>query len=148
MNIENKEVWKDVLGYEGLYKVSNLGRVKSLINNERILSPSHSLNGYRQIKLSKSGNIKCHFVHRLVWSAFNGEIPDKLVINHLNEVRDDNRLENLECITVQQNNTYGSRIQRSIQSAKLSGGNKRSEETRLKISNSLREYYTKVKNGK
>jgi hypothetical protein len=104
------EIWKPVIGYEGLYEVSNLGRVKSLkylkIGKEKILK-ERIHQGYNRVILFKNGIGKEHSVHRLVWNAFNGDIPKGLVINHLNEIKSDNRLCNLEMCTPKENSNYG-----------------------------------------
>lgn len=108
----NNEKWKPVTNYEGLYEVSNLGRVKSLNylgkHKEQILKQNSSTNGYLFVRLYKDGMTRAFKVHRLVYEAFNGEIPqwiatqpsdNRLEINHINEIKTDNRLENLELIT-------------------------------------------------
>ena len=89
------EIWKDIEGYEGLYQVSNMGRVKSLNNNfsrkEKILK-CHKINGYLRIDLHKNGGSKNFKVHRLVAEAFLPNPDNKPHINHINTVRDDNRV--------------------------------------------------------
>ena len=68
------EIWKDVKGYEGLYQVSNLGRVKSLNyqreRREQILKPNKRANGYLQVELSKNGVRKACKIHRLVATCY------------------------------------------------------------------------------
>lgn len=104
------EIWKPVIGYEGLYEVSNRGRVKSLnylrTGREKILK-ERIHQGYNRVTLFKNGVGKEHAVHRLVWNAFKGPIPKGLVINHLNEIKNDNRLCNLEICTSKENTNYG-----------------------------------------
>jgi len=103
------EIWKDVVGYEGLYQVSNLGNVKSLprngtVNNEKILSPRNNGIGYLKVTLSnKSRSYK--YVHILVAESFLGYNVSKgtICVDHLNNVRSDNRLENLRIITPKEN---------------------------------------------
>ena len=111
-----KENWKDVLGYEGLYQASNLGRIRSLNYNRegkiKILKPVKAKNGYLRVNLYKDGKLKHYSVHRLVWEAFNGKIPEGYEINHINEIKTDNRLENLNLMTPKQNVNWGTRNQR------------------------------------
>jgi len=113
-----KEIWKNVLNYEGIYEVSTLGRVKSLsrwrsngknkgyIQKERILSPHHDGNGYLRVDLSKDNKSKYHKIHHIVTATFLGHKRDgtnKLVVNHINHIKTDNRLDNLEVVTNREN---------------------------------------------
>lgn len=112
---------RDIKGYEGLYKVTNDGRVWSEINKKwRKLKTTYQ--GYKSVALVKNGKRKDYFVHRLVWEAFNGVIPKGLIINHKNEERGDNRLENIEVCTVTYNNNYGTRIEKQRLSSLYKGG--------------------------
>lgn len=112
------EIWKDIKDYEGLYQVSNLGRVKSLdhyvkhpkgslrLIKERILKPFLQKTGYLIVTLSKN-NIKTSYnVHRLVAEAFVYNPYNKMCINHLNKNRTDNRADNLEWCTYKENNNW------------------------------------------
>ena len=116
-NIEN-EVWKDIPNYEGIYQASSLGRVKSLsreiwrtrnngysVLKERILKNSINDMGYMMVGLSKDNKSKTRKTHQLVAEAFLNHKPCgyKLVINHKNFIRTDNRVENLEIVTVREN---------------------------------------------
>lgn len=99
-DIEN-EIWLPVVGYEGLYAVSNMGRVKSLGNNklrkEKILSQIlNNNNGYLQLTLYKEGKMQTFLVHRLVATAFLENPNGYRCVNHKNEIKTDNRVENLE----------------------------------------------------
>lgn len=111
------EIWKDVPGYAGLYQVSNTGRVKSFKNQYghgvRILKGEKTQSGYIQVSLNK----KRYKIHRLVAMAFIPNPDGFLQINHKNEVKTDNRVENLEWCTAKYNINYGSCIER--RSAKL-----------------------------
>ena len=100
------EEFRDVVGYEGIYKVSNLGRVKSLkFNRERILRGGKGIRGYLTVGLIKDGKQKTRRVHQLVAEAFLDHTPCgfKLVVNHINFIRHDNRAENLELDTTRNN---------------------------------------------
>ena len=109
-----KEIWNDIPGYEGQYQASSLGRIRSFKRNKvLILNPGRSGNGYYIAQLSQNNVKKYSSVHRLVWSAFNGVIPEGMQINHLNENKLDNRLENLSLCTPKENTNYGTCIARS-----------------------------------
>ena len=118
--LNSNEEWKDILGYEGLYRASNLGRIKSLerINarghrlKEKILKP-RLVSEYYLIGLRKQSIQKKYLVHRLVWEAFNGSISEGLQVNHINEVKTDNRLSNLNLMTPKENCNFGTRNERS-----------------------------------
>lgn len=97
-NLEDEE-WKQVENSE--FYVSNLGRVKNIKTN-KILKGSIRTDGYHQTK-TKLNNGKAILTHRLVWTAFNGEIDENQVINHINGIKNDNRLSNLELVTHQEN---------------------------------------------
>lgn len=115
-----KEIWKDIPNYEGFYQASNLGRIKSLerINarghrlKEKILTPGINQYGYYQVELYKNSIGKMYQVHRLVYEAFNGQIPEGLQVNHINEIKTDNRLENLNLMTPKENTNWGTRNER------------------------------------
>ena len=119
-----EEIWKDIEGFEGLYQVSNLGRVKSMarvvacnggyrIAKEKLLKAGKNNWGYMQVILSMDGKSKHWLVHRLVWEAFNGTIPHGLQVNHVDEDKTNNKLENLNLMTPTQNINYGTRTTRA-----------------------------------
>lgn len=94
------EIWKDIQGYEGIYQVSNLGRVKSLVyKNERILKPIIDKDDYFRVSLCKKGSKTIKLIHRLVVETFIGDIPKGMVVNHINSNRQNNFVDNLEIVT-------------------------------------------------
>lgn len=104
----NKEEWRDVDGYDGIYQVSDLGRVRSKKYGDwRVLRPGKNGGGYLFVNLCKDNNVKKCRVHRLVAQAF---IPNsdetKTQINHKNEIKSDNRVSNLEWCDYRYNLTY------------------------------------------
>ncbi len=103
------EVWKDVAGYEGLYKISNLGRVLSVRRNA-MLKPGRGR--YLIVTLCKNGTKREIGVHRLVASAFCVKRNEATEVNHINENRYDNRATNLEWCTRLENIRHGTGIQR------------------------------------
>ena len=112
------EIWKEVKGYED-YEISNLGRVKSLArtiyktdgttqaHKERFLKPSFSNGGYLKVSLSNNFKVKTKRIHQLVAEAFLNHVPDgmNLVVDHMNAVKTDNRLDNLQIITTRENSS-------------------------------------------
>ena len=102
------ERWKDIDGYDGAYQVSDLGRVRSHKSGEwKVMRPRKDRFGYLSIGLRKDGKQKCFYVHRLVANAFiTNDDETKTVINHKNECKDWNKVDNLEYCTQQYNITY------------------------------------------
>lgn len=101
-----KEIWKDVVGYEGHYMVSSLGGVKSVkFKKERNLKKIRMNNGYLASNLCKKGIQRIKPIHQLVAESFlkHRSIDYKLVINHINFNKSDNRLSNLEIVTPREN---------------------------------------------
>lgn len=96
------EIWRDILGYEGLYKISNYGRVKSLYHN-RIVKGGKYPNGYKYVALSKDHVKHPILIHRLVAIAFINN-PDSLpVVNHIDGNKQNNQVNNLEWVTQSDN---------------------------------------------
>lgn len=115
------EVWKDVLGYEGLYQVSNKGNVYSVerVSSQgkkcggRILKLGYNRGGYLKVNLYKDGKMKTKIVHRLVAEAFIPNPNNYPEINHIDEVKDNNNIENLEWCTSKYNSNHGTRNERA-----------------------------------
>lgn len=101
-----KEIWKDIPDYEGLYQVSNLGRIKSLkfnhTNYEKILKNSTNQN-YPTIILNHNYKPKTFLIHRLVAETFIPNLKKLPCVNHINGIKTDNRVENLEWCTYSEN---------------------------------------------
>jgi len=119
-DVNISEVWNDIKGYEGLYQVSDMGRVKSLERTitkkngrnqsiqERILKPSTEHGGYLSVILyDTSGKRKTFKVHRLVCEAFHENPEDKPCVNHIDENKTNNAVSNLEWCTYKENNNHG-----------------------------------------
>jgi len=108
------EKWKDIAGYDGLYSVSNYGNVKTHHRDKqgKLMKPKKHKCGYLCIGLTKNGVKKFYTIHRLVAIAFIPKEPNKNIVNHINENKEDNRVDNLEWCNASYNNTYGTRIER------------------------------------
>ena len=125
-----QEIWKDIKGYEGLYQVSNLGRVKSLrrwagnqysnkfIKREKILKHSTEKGGYYHYTLRKDGKETKGREHRLVAEAFIPNPNNYPCINHKDENIKNNNVNNLEWCTYKYNNNYGKHKERQVKSHK------------------------------
>ena len=107
----------------GIYQISNLGRIKSLHNKDNIkgliMKQKLRKNGYYEIKLRNKGNAKFCLIHRLVAQAFIPNPNNYPCINHKDENKANNNVENLEWCTVAYNNTYGNRLQKVSNTNKL-----------------------------
>lgn len=109
--LSDEETWKDIKGYEGLYEVSNLGRIRSLDRYKntkgrygiikakikgRLLKPCLNHDGYEEIVLSKDGKSKMYRLHRIVAETFINNFDNKNQVNHKNGNKLDNKVKNLE----------------------------------------------------
>lgn len=121
----NDEIWKDIPNYEGLYQVSNLGRVRALKRKikykngnchtypEKIKNQVNSC-GYLAVTLSKKGQRRQIKVHRLVALAFIPNPHHYQQINHKDENKHNNQVDNLEWCNAKYNNNYGTKIKRTV----------------------------------
>jgi len=112
-----KEEWKDIKGYEGLYEVSSFGNIrtnKRQGTDSRIRKQNTAKNGYRLVTLCKNGKYKTCLVHRLVASAFIDNPEELPCINHLDEDKENNHVDNLEWCSYGYNNNYGTARARAV----------------------------------
>lgn len=120
------EIWIPIKGYEGLYEVSSYGRVRSLGNGNsnnskiRVLNSQKCKTGYLYVTLTKNGNSKKHKVHRLVAIAFLPNWFDDQEVNHIDEDKTNNQIDNLEWCDRKYNCNHGTRNDRMIK--KLTNG--------------------------
>ena len=133
--MNNKEVWKDIINFEGYYQVSNLGKIRSLdrtikckrfgitynkFMKGRILKPAIEGSGYNYVNLKKEGTTKNVKVHRMVAITFLNNVNNLLEVNHKDENKLNNNVNNLEWCTRSYNNTYGTKIERSVKNTDYS----------------------------
>lgn len=129
-----EEIWRDIKGYEGLYQVSNFGRVVSYHYNKiRLMSIAPQSRGYETILLCKDGNRESLLVHRLVAAAFVPNPNNYNEVNHIDENKCNNNADNLEWVSHSENCNYGTRISRI---SEKNTGQKRLDETRAKMKES------------
>lgn len=136
----NSEIWKDVVGYEGLYFVSNMGNLKNKngqpIKSQVVKRPNTN---YERVSLYKDGKYQSFGVHRLVAMAFTPNPNGYPIVNHKDENGMNNSVDNLEWCTLTYNVNYGTARQR--QREKLIGV-KHTEQHKRKISDSLYDFYS------
>lgn len=113
-------IWKDIVGYEGIYQVSNTGAVKRIgmytnqtgktWSSERLLKPSIKENGYMIVGLSKNGKVSAKYIHRLVAMAYIDNPLNKPTVNHKDGNKKNNNIDNLEWTTYLENNIHSIKI--------------------------------------
>lgn len=137
------EIFKDINGFEGKYQISNMGNVKSLdrldskgrIVHGRILIHKKDGGGYHAVCLCKDGKRYYPKIHRLVCETFLPNPENKPTVNHKDENKDNNRLDNLEWATYMENAHYGTRMERCYSNRDYKAIGKRiSQSLRLKYS--------------
>ncbi len=109
--MNSNEVWKEVFGFNGMYEVSNFGRIRSNKDPTRIgfiMTPaiSEEANGYKNIHvgLSMKSQKRQYRLPRLIWETFNGKIPVGYHVDHIDNNQLNNRLDNLQLLTLAENN--------------------------------------------
>lgn len=141
--MSKREIWKPIPGYLN-YKVSDRGRVKSIdrydskgqFRKGQILKPIKNKYGYMKVNLCENGSRRDRKVHQLVASAFIGDCPKGKQVNHIDEDRTNNCVDNLEYLTPKENCNYGRHRERISASNR---GRKRSEKGRLAIKSGARK---------
>jgi hypothetical protein len=114
--MKKEMIWKDVVEFENIYKVNNSGEVLTVstefrnVKPGKLLKPTLCKNGYSIVRLWKNGKSTSRYVHRVVMESFIGSCPNGQEVNHINGMRSDNRLENLEYVTRSQNNLHSYRF--------------------------------------
>ena len=144
--METKEEWKDVIGFEGFFKVSNLGRVKGIdrivyygghfaVRKEHLRVLGLSQKGYQQVNLTRNGWGKTKRVHRLVCECFIPNPNNYPMINHINGIKTDNRVENLEWCNngMNQLHAYQTGLKKCLQIGEKSVKSKLKEKDILEI---------------
>lgn len=110
-----KEVWKDVIGYEEIYEINNKGEVRNKIRM-RMVKARGDKDGYLRVHLNKDGKQKLFGVHRLVATNFIPNPNNYPQVNHKDENKQNNNVENLEWCTFEYNNSYGTKNERIAKS--------------------------------
>lgn len=135
----DEEIFKPIKDYEDFYEISNKGRILSKrFNKRKLLNPSDDKDGYKYIILyDKNHKSKPFKIHRLVALHFleNDDPKNKTVVNHKNEIKNDNRVENLEWCTIKYNINYGNRNKKDSETKKQKYALMTKEERIEKFSN-------------
>lgn len=149
--MNKEEMWKDIEGYEGMYQVSSEGRIKSVERDiickngakkhmkERILKGGLDRYGYPHVGLCDGNKRKIFLVHRLVAEAFITNPDNKPQVNHKDEVKTNNCVDNLEWMTNKENANYGTRTERSAKTQSKSVAQYSKDGKLIKIWASIKE---------
>ena len=132
------ERWRQIVDYEGLYDISDFGRVRSARKSTntfvgRMLRPGEHSLGYHQVILYKDGVQRHHYIHRLVASVFIGECNDGEQVNHIDGNKKNNRLDNLEYVTPSENSLHAFSIGKSSQVGERNSCAKLTEDKVLEV---------------
>lgn len=147
-----EEFWKDIKGYEGLYQVSNLGRVKSLSRidargwnrKEKILKATKTKHGYLQLSLRKNKKERKYLIHRIVAESFLENKYNYSDVNHIDEDKTNNKLSNLEWCNRTYNCNYGTAQQRRVKNTDMKARSEKIDYNNIASKNSKTVYqYTK-----
>ena len=143
------EQWHDIAEYEGLYQISNFGRVKSISRTidrhgltnipDKIMNPSTNIKGYKVVQLSKDGIRTTYFVHRLVAKTFIPNPTNLSQVNHKDEDKTNNKVDNLEWCDGRYNINYGTCLQRRSEHFKKKVCQYSLDNTPIKVWDSLKE---------
>lgn len=139
----SNEIWKDIVGYEGLYQVSNFGKVKN-IKTLKILKPSLTYNGYEMVKLSKNSKVKNFRINRLVAEAFIPNPNNYPIVNHKDGNKLNNNINNLEWCSYSYNLIEAYRLKLKTSRIKSKKVNQIQNNKTIKIWNSTSEIEKKL----
>jgi hypothetical protein len=148
-----EEIWKDIPEYEGMYQISNLGNVKSQHYNHmsgrkpgRLLKVTLMKTGYMSLELRMNDTNKRHLIHRLIAEVFIPNPENKPNVNHINGIRNDNRIENLEWCTQSENILHAFKMGTKVPTGPKKGT--KPWNTGKALSNQHKEKLSKAKLGK
>jgi hypothetical protein len=136
------ETWKKIIGYENLYEISNYGNVKSLkkgFKKEKLLKNRHDNVGYARVDLRLNNISKTIRVHRLVAIHFIDILEDKPQVNHINGIKDDNRVENLEWVSNTENQCH--RYDKTKTASKFIGVSRQRKNWKAQITHKGKDIY-------
>lgn len=145
--INDNEIWKDIIGYEGLYQISNLGNIKTFnwrnTGKTAILKLCKNKNGYLGTALTKNGKLKSVEIHRLLALHFLPNTENKKQVNHINGIKADNNISNLEWLTQKENiqHAFKTGLNKGLKGEK----NGRCKLTNIQVIKIRQKYNTKEK---